>query len=258
MRVATIPVLEDNFSYILIDEETKAAAAIDPVEPHKVLIQAEKEGINVTSILTTHHHSDHAGDNEEFVQKKPGISVYGGDKRIQALTHELKDGEIFKIGKLTIKALHTPCHTSGSISYLIEGKDNQPDVLFTGDTMFVAGCGKFFEGSAIQMLHNMDEIFRNLKPTTLVYPGHEYTVSNLKFALSVEPENQAMKKKLKWSEDQRSQGNSTVPSTLADEILTNPFMRTREPTIQAATKQSDPVQVMHTLREMKNHFKPNL
>jgi len=258
MKVSIVPVLEDNYSYILIDEQTKIAAAIDPAEPHKVFIQAEKEGVNITSILTTHHHWDHSEGNNEFVEKKPGTAVYGGDARVQGLTHYVKDGEFIKIGNLTVKALATPCHTSGSISYLVEGKNNEPDVVFTGDTLFVAGCGKFFEGSATQMLHNMEQVYRSLKPQTLVYPGHEYTVSNLKFALHLEPNNQAAQEKKKWSEAQRANGQPTVPSTLADEFQFNPFMRTRESSIQQATKQTDPIQVMHVLREMKNHFKPQL
>lgn len=173
--------------------------------------------------------------------------MYGGGDKIPAVTHIVKDGDQLALGHLKITALATPCHTTESISYLVHG---EPDIIFTGDTLFTgprsllfsglsffflilslsshtAGCGKFFEGTAEQMRRNMEEVFSPLKAETLVYPGHEYTVSNLKFAKSVDPHNQTIAEKLKWSQERRAAGQPTVPSTIAEEKLINPFIRLR-------------------------------
>ena len=138
----------------------------------------------------------------------------------------LKEHEEFQVGTLNIKALHTPCHTTESISYLVDGAGSGPDVVFTGDTLFTAGCGRFFEGTAAQMSRNMG-IFAGLKPDTLVYPGHEYTVSNLQFAHSMELDNSAVTNKLAWSQAKRAGGHPTIPSSIAEEKSFNPFMRTQ-------------------------------
>jgi len=190
-----------------------AAAVVDPAEPAKVLDAIAKHRLksdNIKAVLTTHHHWDHAGGNEAFVKHINAVQVYGGDDRIPALTKLVDHDETIRLGELAVRVLKNPCHTTGSVSYHVTSKGDNAGSLFTGDTLFVAGCGRFFEGTAAQMVHNMQNVYAPLPVATLVYPGHEYTVANLKFALSVEPANPHTKEKLAWSEAQRASGLPTV------------------------------------------------
>jgi len=250
MRIVAVPVLSDNYSYLLIDEENKVAGAVDPAEPEKVLAAARNEGVNVTSVLTTHHHWDHAGGNEQISQLLPSLEIYGGDDRIGALTKKVGEASQFKVGNIEVKVFFTPCHTSGHVLYYV------PSIpaVFTGDTLFIAGCGRFFEGTPQQMYHALIEVAANLPKDTKVYCGHEYTVKNLEFAAVVEPENQKVKEKLEWARQQRAKSLPTIPSTIAEELEYNPFMRVNEPSLQKSLKVTDPIQAMSNLREKKNNF----
>ncbi|XP_031669976.1 hydroxyacylglutathione hydrolase, mitochondrial isoform X1 [Oncorhynchus kisutch] len=256
MKVELLPALTDNYMYLLIDEESKEAAIIDPVEPVKVVEAIRKHGVRLTTVLTTHHHWDHAGGNEKMVRLVPGLTVYGGDDRVDALTKKVKHSNTFKVGSLTVKCLFTPCHTTGHICYLVT-KDNstEPPAVFTGDTLFVAGCGKFFEGTAEQMYRALIDVLGRLPPETRVYCGHEYTVNNLKFARNVEPDNEVIKKKLAWAKEKVSNGEPTIPSTVAEEFKFNPFMRVKEKSVQEHAGQNDPVETMRSLRKEKDGFR---
>ncbi|KAK7500779.1 hypothetical protein BaRGS_00008023 [Batillaria attramentaria] len=255
MRVRLIPALEDNYMYLIIDEQTQECAAVDPVEPEKVLNAVKEEGVTLKSVLTTHHHWDHAGGNEKLIGLAGKLMVYGGDKRIGALTNQVTEGDQFKIGSLNVRCLFTPCHTSGHICYYVTGPSGTNPAVFTGDTLFVGGCGKFFEGTAKEMYTALVEKLAALPQETKVYCGHEYTVSNLKFAVSVEPNSEAVKSKMAWAQGQRSKQQATIPSTIAEELLYNPFMRVREKTVQEHAGKSDPVEVMGILRTEKNNFR---
>lgn len=242
--------------YLLIDEESKTCAAVDPVEPKKLLETIEREKLKLTTVLTTHHHWDHAGGNNELVKLVPGLDVYGGDNRVDALTHTAAHDDVLKVGSLLVKCLMTPCHTSGHICYYVAGSKDESPLVFTGDTMFIGGCGKFFEGTADHMYKALVDILGSLPGDTRVFCGHEYTVQNLKFAQHVEPENPAIKKKLAWAEEKARGGNSaTVPSTISEEFTYNPFMRVREKTVQAHAKQTDPIATMASIRAEKDAFK---
>ncbi|CAG8482364.1 7634_t:CDS:2 [Diversispora eburnea] len=219
------------------------------VEPAKILPVVKQQGVTLKHLITTHHHHDHSGGNEKLVSLLPGLIVYGSDDRIPALTHAVKDGEEFKIGNISAKALFTVCHTSGSVSYYLQDKDDK--AVFTGDTLFIGGCGKFFEGTAEQMHNSLINVLGNLPQDTKVYCGHEYTASNLRFAETIEPENKFLKEKSHWV----SKNPQTVPSTIGDELKFNPFMRVNEDSVKKATEQKDPVEVMRVLREMKNNFR---
>ncbi|XP_029584579.1 hydroxyacylglutathione hydrolase, mitochondrial isoform X1 [Salmo trutta] len=256
MKVELLPALTDNYMYLLIDEESKEAAIIDPVAPVKVVEAIRKHGVRLTTVLTTHHHWDHAGGNEKMVRLVPGLTVYGGDDRVDALTKKVKHSNTFKVGSLTVKCLFTPCHTTGHICYLVT-KDNstEPPAVFTGDTLFVAGCGKFFEGTAEQMYRALIDVLGRLPPETRVYCGHEYTVNNLKFARHVEPDNEVIKKKLAWAKEKVSNGEPTIPSTVAEEFKFNPFMRVKEKSVQEHAGQNDPVETMRSLRKEKDGFR---
>ncbi|KAF9437051.1 hypothetical protein BGZ76_002121 [Entomortierella beljakovae] len=250
MRIITVPVLQDNYSFIILDEKTLEAAVVDPVQPQKVLHILQHLGAKLTSVLCTHHHMDHAGGNIELISKKPGLAVFGADARIPEINYVVKDKEEFKVGSLVIQALWTHCHTKGSVSYYV--KDGSERAVFTGDTLFLSGCGRFFEGTAADMYNSLLLILATLPVETKVYCGHEYTKANLKFAAHVEPSNVHVAQKLQMVSDDSV--TITVPGTIGEELLCNPFLRVNEPSLQTFTGKTDPIDVMQVLRDLKNNF----
>ncbi|GFU16178.1 hydroxyacylglutathione hydrolase, mitochondrial [Nephila pilipes] len=257
MKIRILGALDDNYMYLIIDEKTKKAAVVDPVEPKSVLKAAEEENADITTILTTHHHWDHAGGNSELVSIKH-MEVVGGDRNIASLNHIVTHGDSLQVGELHINCLLTPCHTRGHICYFVKDESGSPPAVFTGDTLFSAGCGKFFEGTPEQMYEALVRILGNLPDDTQVYCGHEYTANNLLYAAHVEPENAVIKSKLEWAKIKRAAGEPTVPSSIADEKTFNPFMRVKEPSVQKHAGSTDPVAVMDFLRNEKNNFSARL
>ncbi|CAA0811000.1 Hydroxyacylglutathione hydrolase cytoplasmic [Striga hermonthica] len=257
MQILHIPCLEDNYSYVIIDEATKEAAVVDPVEPHKILRIAQENGVELKLVLTTHHHWDHAGGNEKMKQLLPNIKILGGSvDNIKACTQKVENGDKLSLGADTnILCLHTPCHTKGHISYYVTAKDGDDPAVFTGDTLFIAGCGKFFEGTAEQMYQSLCTTLGSLPKPTRVYCGHEYTVKNLQFALTVEPENGKICEKLLWAEQKRKNGLPTVPSTIENELETNPFMRVDLPEVQEKVGCRSPVEALHEMRTRKDNWR---
>ncbi|KNE62158.1 hydroxyacylglutathione hydrolase [Allomyces macrogynus ATCC 38327] len=250
MKVYPVPCLKDNYAYVLVDETTGQAAVVDPVTPAKVAEKVRELGVHVQALLTTHHHWDHAGGNAEFVTLFPHLKtrVVGGDDRIGALTQKISDGATLSVGTIQVRAIATPCHTTGSISYYCtHGTDQR--AVFTGDTLFLAGCGRFFEGTAAEMHASLGKLAQ-LPVDTKVYCGHEYTSSNLAFAQHVEPANQEIARRIKWGQENAV----SVPGTIGEELQTNPFMRTGEVSVQQATGETEAVAAMGKLREMKNAF----
>lgn len=256
MKVELLPALQDNYMYLLIDKDSGEAAIVDPVEPQKVVAAVKKHGVKLTTVLTTHHHWDHAGGNEDLVKKVPGLKVYGGDDRIGALTCKVTHKKKFQVGSLNVECLFTPCHTTGHICYFVT-KDNSTEApaVFTGDTLFVGGCGKFFEGSGEEMYRALIDILGSLPHETRVYCGHEYTVNNLKFAQHVEPNNAMIKQKLAWAKEHYKLGNPTIPSTIGEEFSYNPFMRVREKSVQDHAGTKDAISTMDAIRKEKDRFK---
>ncbi|KAH7643320.1 hydroxyacylglutathione hydrolase [Dermatophagoides farinae] len=260
MDVHVVSALVDNYMYLIVDKQSGDAAVVDPVEPEKVmdLIQSidNSNRINIRTILATHHHWDHSGGNHKMLQLIPGsseISVVGGDDRIDAINHRVKNGDKLSLGRLCIECLHTPCHTSGHVCYKVSC-DNEISI-FTGDTLFVGGCGKFFEGTAQQMYDALIKTLGSLPDHSKIYCGHEYTLSNLKFAKHVEPNNGDIDEKIRFAEECRHQKRPTIPSTIGDERRYNPFMRVESTSVQQHVKKDDPIKVMAALREEKNNFK---
>ncbi|KAJ8729940.1 hypothetical protein PYW07_016978 [Mythimna separata] len=252
MDVKILPALQDNYMYLLIDKATNKAAVIDPVDPSTVLQAVQEHNVRLTTVLTTHHHWDHAGGNEALVKQVPGLEVYGADDRIGALTKKVEHNNILNIGNLLIQCLFTPCHTRGHVCYFVSSpQEGSQCVVFTGDTLFIAGCGKFFEGTAEQM-YNAMSILRSLPDETKVYCGHEYTVPNLQFAHHVDPDNEALKEKMSWAQQMREQNMPTVPSTIGEEKKYNPFMRVSERDIMRHANSNGPVETMKIIRLEKD------
>ncbi|XP_033762239.1 hydroxyacylglutathione hydrolase, mitochondrial-like isoform X2 [Pecten maximus] len=256
MKILLLPALKDNYMYLLIDEDTKECACVDPVEPDKVLNAVKEQGVKLTTVLTTHHHWDHAGGNKDLIEKaaEPKLNVFGGDERIDGLTKKVVHNDKFKVGNLNVRCLYTPCHTTGHICYFVTKDGGKEPVVFTGDTLFVAGCGRFFEGTPTQMKEALIDILGTLDPKTKVYCGHEYTVNNLNFALHVEPDNQNSQEKMAWAKEQRKNNLPTIPSTIEEEFKYNPFMRVREAEVMSFTRTSEPVKTMGFLRQTKDNF----
>lgn len=252
MRIELIPILRDNYAYLVVDDEAGVAAVVDPAQPEPVRAALERAGVRPTHLLCTHHHWDHAGGNEQMVRWYPDLEVVGsvGDAdRIPAITRRVDDGDVIRVGGIDVRVLFVPCHTRGHVAYLAG------DALFCGDTLFVAGCGRFFEGDAAQMHRALGSVLGALPPETRVFCGHEYTVTNLRFALTVEPENGAARAKLAWAEARRREGAPTVPSTIGEERTYNPFMRVDSPAIRARLGTADDVSTMAALRRLKDEFR---
>lgn len=257
MRIVSIPCLSDNYAYLVICGDTGQAGIVDPSEGSPVLEAVRREGVQPVAILNTHHHPDHTGGNGALLAEYPDLAVYGHKSdghRIEGLNHGVDAGDRFTLGRLEVRVLHNPGHTSGAVSYVIG------DAVFTGDTMFAAGCGRLFEGTPQMMYDSLNKVIGGLPEDTRVYFGHEYTENNLRFAASVEPDNAAVQERLAAVREARKAGRFTTPSTLAEEWRTNPFMRADSATIQAAVRKADPgndlspVAVLAAVRQMKDRF----
>lgn len=257
MHIQSIPMWVgsgNNYAYLVVDDRSKDAVIIDPANPPEVapiLKEAISSGkINLTAVVNTHHHGDHAGGNKKLLAElgTPGLAIVGG-KDCEGVTKTPAHEEVFQLGDIKVTSVHTPCHTQDSICFFME--DGTGRAVFTGDTLFVSGCGKFFEGNAAEMHEALNKRLGSLPDDTVVYPGHEYTKSNVKFAISV-LQSEPVKK---LEEFAASNQVTTGEFTLADEKKHNVFMRLDDPAVQKATGATDPVDVMAKLREMKNNFK---
>ncbi|HEY3495697.1 MAG TPA: hydroxyacylglutathione hydrolase [Polyangiaceae bacterium] len=222
MEISIIPCLKDNYAYLLHARGSDTAAVVDASEAGPVLAALDRLGLKLGAILATHHHVDHVGGNSELVQRFPGIPVYGSlnDKgRIPEQSEFVGDGQSIDVLGTRFRCLLVPGHTLGAVAYFGEG------AVFTGDTLFAAGCGRLFEGTAQMMFESLNERLGELPDETRVYCGHEYTAQNLRFAAHVEPDNVAVKARAEKVAELRSRGEPSIPSTIAEERATNPFLR---------------------------------
>ncbi|NWH68040.1 PNKD hydrolase, partial [Geococcyx californianus] len=235
VKILPIPVLSNNYSYLVIDTDSKRAAVVDPSDPLTVEAAIEEEGVMLEAIFCTHKHWDHSGGNAAIRQQHSSCKVYGSAlDTIPELTNPLADREKVSVGCLTFEALATPGHTVGHMVYVLDGEPfGAPLCLFSGDLLFLAGCGKLFEGSPETMLTSLD-LAMSLGEDTLLWPGHEYALECLTFASLLELDNPALEQKLWWAMQQRQEKRSTCPSTLGEEQTYNPFLRTHRPELQAA------------------------
>ncbi len=239
MKIEIIKCLEDNYSYLIIDETNQTACVVDPSESAPIINFIENNNLKLKYILNTHHHYDHVGGNTEL-KKKYGSNVVGfnGDKdRIPEIETLVKDNEIWKEDNFEAKIYHIPGHTSGHIAYhfLKEKK------IFTGDTLFSLGCGKIFEGTYDQMYNSLNKI-KNLPKETEIYFGHEYTLRNSNFCLTNDPQNLKLKEKIIKIEKKLKKNLPSTPTILSEEIECNIFLKAKD--IKSFSK----------LRDLKDNF----
>lgn len=244
----------DNYCYIVTDSSTSEGTIIDPAAPDEVLptvAKLESEGkLKLTSIMNTHHHYDHSDGNPVFRKLYSKLPLYAG-KDSPLVTSTPADGGKFQIGSnLEVTAIHTPCHTRDSICWFIVDKSTGDKAVFTGDTLFTAGCGRFFEGDAADMSNSLPKLAK-LPGETTVWPGHEYTKGNVRFAETVEPNNVALKKLKEYAAKNEQ---TTGVFTIEDELAFNPFMRTGDPALQQTLGVASAVSAMKKLRQMKDRF----
>jgi len=257
MKTVAIPNQSDNYSYLLIDDKTQKAAAFDTFDVAKVKAAADKMGVKIVANLTTHHHPDHSGGNEKLATVYPGVPIYGGSHKIPELTNLVKGNDEFTIGEsIHVRCMATPCHTQDSISYYVTDTADKeaPGGVFTGDTLFVAGCGRFFEGDGAQMNAALSYLV-TLPEDTVVYVGHEYTGGNAAFAKSIDPDNEAIGR---LEDIVKENKITTGMTTIGDEKEWNAFMRLGSESVKKATGASDDTPesaIMDELRKQKNNYR---
>jgi hydroxyacylglutathione hydrolase len=259
VEVVAVPQLSDNYAYLVIDPATREAGVVDCAEAAAVLAEVANRNVTLVAVLATHHHFDHVGGNQDLLARLPDLRVYGSADdapHIPGITDRLRDGDSVAIGELEGRVILIPAHTSGHVAYYF------PDAqtVFTGDTLFAGGCGRLFEGDAAQMRASLGRL-ASLPDATRVYCGHEYTKKNLEFAAMLEPGNEPLARKRKLVERKRSAGEPTVPSTIAEEKATNPFLRVDSPELVASVRRrtpnvrsEDPVSVFAAVRALKDRF----
>lgn len=251
--VTRIPAFKDNYIWLL--RKGASAVVVDPGNAAPVLEVLAREKLVLASILVTHHHKDHQGGVATLLERSPATEVFGpAQESITGVTSPLQGGERIALASLGVdmQVLSVPGHTLGHLAYYGAG------CLFCGDTLFAGGCGRLFEGTPSHMHASLAQLSA-LPDETLVYCAHEYTEANLRFALAVEPGNRALRSRADEVAVLRAKGLATVPSTIAVEKATNPFLRCREPEVVQSARgrgaaDSDPVTVFAAIREWKNSF----
>ena len=251
--VHQFPCLNDNYGFLLHSEETGETAAIDTPEVAPILRELDRKGWRLTHILNTHHHFDHAGGNLEL-KEKTGCTVIGPRdeaSKIPGLDRAVGDGDEVMFGGEVARVLGVPGHTAGHIAYHFP----EQNLAFVGDTLFALGCGRLFEGTPAQMWTSLQRLMA-LPDETVVYCAHEYTQANARFALSVEPDNEALRMRARAIDEKRRKGQPTVPTTIGLEKATNPFLRPASADLQRTVglEGADLVDVFARTRQLKDSF----
>lgn len=257
MQIIRIPVLSNNYIFLLYDTQQNIATVVDPAEAKPVLDYLDRLEAELVAIFNTHHHWDHVGGNRELIQKFPNLCVYAGSEdrgRIPGQQIFLQEGDQVKFAQRVAEVFFVPGHTRAHIAYYFAPTlENNTGDLFCGDTLFAGGCGRLFEGTPAQMLNSLSKL-RMLPDNTRVWCAHEYTLKNLEFALTVDRKNSDLQTRYTQVQQVRRQGEATIPSFLGIEKLTNPFLRWETKALQLAMGSNDPVRVFGRLRGKKDQF----
>lgn len=263
IEIRQFPCRSDNYGVLVHDSSTSVTAAIDAPDAEAVRAELRKAGWTLTHIFTTHYHFDHVAGNEAL-KRETNCTIYGPGKEahdIPAIDIPIEEGERLTFGSIEVQVLQTPGHTPGHVTYFIPnavtaGNGRNSGVAFAGDTLFSVGCGRVIEGRHAEMWRSLQRIMA-LPQDTLIYCGHEYTAANIRFALTVDPENAALLDRKREVEALRSRGEATLPVTLARELETNPFLRPKSPAIRKSLGLAADVpdsKVFEELRRLKDRF----
>ena len=256
LKITPLHAFDDNYIWCIETQESDHFVVVDPGDASVVTSYALKIQKKLSAILVTHHHGDHTGGVAELTAHYSDIPVYGPENSpYQGITHTLKEDSNVNILGVNFNVMEIPGHTLDHIAYF----NRQQEILFCGDTLFLAGCGRVFEGTPKQMHHSLSKIME-LPPTTRAYPTHEYSLANLEFAMAVDENNAALKLVQKKCKDKRSASQVTLPTTLAQEAAINPFLRVDNKAVIASAKKyranelHHPSEVFAALRQWKNDF----
>jgi hydroxyacylglutathione hydrolase len=256
LNIQPIPAFSDNYIWLLYDESSRQAFVVDPGDAQPVMHTLQSLQLNLAGILITHHHFDHVGGVQTLCAQYQPV-VYGPhNPAIEGITRHLGAGDVVEVLGMGFEVLEVPGHTLDHIAYVHRGHS---PAVFCGDTLFAGGCGRLFEGNPSMMLRSLESLAA-LAPSTRVYCAHEYTLSNLAFARAVEPDNAALADRIAAAEATRHRGEPTVPSDIALELATNPFLRCNEEKLQASLRQQgklqadSTVEVFTTVRGWKDTF----
>jgi len=254
ITIVPVRAFKDNYIWIIRDDMQHTAWVVDPGDASPVNQYLQEHKLELKGILITHHHSDHSGGVADLLDKWGAVPVYASTKsKVPFVSHFVKEGDEVNCGLLKLKVVEIPGHTLDHIAFY------NNEIIFCGDTLFSAGCGRVFEGTFEQMYFSLSKILK-MNPSLKIYCGHEYTLQNLKFAEHVEPANQFIQDKINWASQLMTEGKPTLPSLLQDEMKMNPFLRCNESSvIQAAEKfakndLTTSEDVFKALREWKNQF----
>jgi hydroxyacylglutathione hydrolase len=252
--IFSIPAFNDNYIWALVDDDQRRAIIVDPGDATPVLAFLAQRKLTISAILITHKHHDHTGGISALLDAFPDAPVFANAVEcVGHTTQTVSDGDVITINDYAFKVIAIPGHTLGHVAYYCK------PTLFCGDTLFTNGCGRIFEGTAQQMLSSLKKLM-TLPDDTLIYCGHEYTLSNIKFAIHIEPNNLELQNRFKDAKQLRSENQPTVPSTLKLEKSTNPFLRCDQSSVieavshHAGKKLNSEVDVFAQLREWKNSF----
>ncbi len=256
MEIIRIPVLADNYIFLLVDRDRQIAAVVDPAEAAPVLTELARQQVELVAIFNTHHHGDHVGGNKELIAAFPDLCVYGGAEdrgRIPGQQVYLQDGDRVQFGDREAEVFFIPGHTRAHIAYYFPPVADEAGELFCGDTIFAGGCGRLFEGTPAQMVASMTKL-RQLPDNTRIWCAHEYTLGNLKFAVTIDPQNQELHQRLVDVTAARSKSIPTVPTSLGIEKRTNPFLRWDTADLQTSVASRDPIETFARIRGRKDQF----
>jgi len=255
LQISILSAFETNYIFLVYEPNSKTTMVVDPGDPEVVINELKKKSLKLNFIWNTHHHPDHVGGNLEL-KKRTGCHIVGPKKeqdKIPGIDQSVEENDILNLGKLKAQVFETPGHTLGSLCYFF----NEQKIIFVGDTLFAAGCGRLFEGTPEQMFQSLQK-FQSLPLDTQIYCAHEYTLSNCEFALSLTPEDKILKKRYRKVKSLRSKDLSTIPYPLKEDIETNPFLGTKRTAIQNLLnpqKKLSEAQVFAKIREMKDGFR---